>query len=234
MMSPQDTVPAEPRPHVEIFTDGGCDPNPGPGGFGVVLCHPRKRLELSGGFRRTTNNRMEILAAIQGLERLKQPCNVVLYSDSQYLVNAMTKGWALAWKKRDWWRTNQDRAANADLWARLLDLCATHSVQFRWIRGHAGNAENERCDQLSTVALHQPNLPADTGYEQPPIVGSRPRPTLEGQPCLNCSTPVVKRQRNKRPKGDYYHEYYLGCPKCQATYEVEAARRKIEPPPTLL
>src|SRR4026209_2622592 len=94
--------------NVDIYTDGGCEPNPGPGGYGVVLVHPKKRMELSGGFRRTTNNRMEIFAAIRGLELLKQPCRVVVYTDSQYLVNAMMAGWVIRWKKRDWWRTNKE------------------------------------------------------------------------------------------------------------------------------
>ena len=126
--------------HGEIYTDGGCDPNPGTGGYGVVLLHPRKRAEASGGFRMTTNNRIEILAAIKGLEMLKQPCKVTLYSDSQYLVNAIMDGWAVAWRKRDWWRTNKERAVNADLWARLLEVCETHQVEFRWVRGHAGQS----------------------------------------------------------------------------------------------
>src|SRR6266581_4826516 len=111
---------------VEIYTDGGCEPNPGPGGYGVVLLHPRKRLPVSGGFRLTTNNRMEIYAAIKGLELLKQPCQVTLYSDSQYLVNAMMKGWARRWKKKGWWRTPTERAVNADLWEKLLALCEKH------------------------------------------------------------------------------------------------------------
>src|SRR5437867_11422823 len=106
-------------PHVEIYTDGACEPNPGPGGYGVVLLHPKKRLEASGGFRLTTNNRMELYAAMNGLELLKQPCKVRVYGDSQYLVNAMMDGWVNAWKKKDWWRTNKDRAINIDLWERL-------------------------------------------------------------------------------------------------------------------
>ena len=114
-----------------MYTDGACEPNPGPGGYGVVLMHPKKRREASGGFRLTTNNRMEILAAIKGLELLNQPCKVTLYSDSRYLVNAMTEGWAKAWRLRDWWRTNKERAINVDLWQRLLTLCETHEVDFR-------------------------------------------------------------------------------------------------------
>jgi ribonuclease HI len=221
-------------PHVEIYTDGACDPNPGPGGYGVVLLHPKKRAEASGGFRRTTNNRMEIYAAIRGLELLKLPCQVTLYSDSKYLVDAMSAGWVTTWKKKDWWRTNQERALNIDLWERLLALCQTHQVEFRWIRGHAGNPENERCDQLSCAALRQPNLSADEGYEhKPETEGQRPKPTQEGQPCLKCSTPLIKQKARKKPNRDCYYEYYLFCPKCHATYEVEAAKRLIEQPPSL-
>lgn len=222
------------KPHLEIYTDGGCEPNPGPGGYGVVLVHPRKRAEVSGGFRLTTNNRMEIYAAIAGLEMLKQPCKVTLYSDSQYVVKAMTEGWAATWKKKNWWRTNKQRPENVDLWQRLGRLCETHQVEFRWVKGHAGHPENERCDQLSMAALRQPNLPADEGYEnKPETEGGRPRPTQEGQPCWKCSTPVIKQKSRKRPNRDYYYEYYLWCPKCRATYEVEEAKRLVEQPRSL-
>jgi len=223
-----------PLPEVEIYTDGACDPNPGPGGYGAVLLHPKKRLEISGGFRRTTNNRMEILAAIKGLELLKKPCKVRLYSDSQYLVNAMRDGWVEAWQKRDWWRTNQERAVNVDLWQRLLELSQIHQLEFVWVRGHAGNTENERCDQLSHTALRQPNLPLDEGYEnKPESEGERPRLKEGGQPCWKCGTPVIKQKSQKRPRRDYYYEFYLYCPKCQATYEVPEARRLIEQPRSL-
>jgi ribonuclease HI len=154
------------KPHVVIYTDGGCRPNPGPGGYGVVLVHPRKRAELSGGFRQTTNNRMEIFAAIAGLEMLKKPCRITLYSDSQYLVKAMTQGWVATWKRKGWWRTRTERPENVDLWQRLEPLCRVHEVEFRWVRGHAGNSGNERCDQLAMAALRQPNLPVDEGYER--------------------------------------------------------------------
>ncbi|HYG33714.1 MAG TPA: ribonuclease HI [Clostridia bacterium] len=227
-------VTREEIPCVEIYTDGGCDPNPGAGGYGAVLLHPKKRAEISGGFRRTTNNRMEIYAAIKGLELLKKPCKVTLYSDSQYLVNAMMKGWARAWKRKNWWRTNQERALNADLWKRLLELCEIHKVKFVWVRGHAGNKENERCDSLSCVALRKPNLPVDEGYEKAPEpTGERPKLTEAGQPCWKCGTPVTKQKSQKKPSGDYYFEYYLYCPKCQATYQVDAAKRQIERPPSL-
>ncbi|MBI5384742.1 MAG: ribonuclease HI [Verrucomicrobia bacterium] len=221
------------RPQVEIYTDGGCEPNPGPGGYGVVLLHPKKRAEASGGFRLTTNNRMEIFAAIKGLEMLKQPCRVTLYSDSQYLVKAMTEGWVANWKRKNWWRTNKERPENVDLWKRLDVLCQTHQVEFRWVKGHAGNPENERCDQLSMAALRQPNLPADEGYENKPE-DEGPRPGLqEGEPCRKCLTPVIKRNGRWKPGRDHYYEYHLFCPKCQTAYHVEEAKRFVEEPPSL-
>ncbi len=221
--------------HIEIYTDGACEPNPGPGGYAAVLLHPKKRAETTGGFRLTTNNRMEIYAAIKGLEMLKRPCRVTLYSDSQYLVNAMMAGWVTAWKKRGWWRTNKERAVNADLWEKLLGAYAAHQVKFVWVQGHAGNKENERCDTLSCAALRQPGLPADEGYEnKPATVGGRPRVTQEGQPCWKCATPVVKQQARKQRDRDYYFDYYLYCPKCHATYMVEQARHEKPQTPSLL
>jgi len=223
-------------PDVEIYTDGGCEPNPGPGGYGVVLLHPktRQRKEASGGFRLTTNNRMEIFAAIKGLELLNQPCKVTLYSDSQYLVKAMTEGWVIEWKRKDWWRTNRERPENVDLWRRLFALCETHQVEFRWIKGHAGDAENERCDRLCAAASNRPNLPVDEGYENKPETDAeRPRLTQEGQPCWKCGTPVIKQKGRRKANRDYYFEYYLFCPKCQATYQVEEAKRLIEQPGSL-
>lgn len=150
---------------VTIYTDGGCIGNPGPGGYGVVMLYGNRRKELTGGFRRTTNNRMEMMAAIVGLQTLKRPCRVVVYTDSQYLVDSIKKGWAKRWRKRGWMRWNDERAANADLWAQLLDLCDQHDVTFKWIRSHAGTEENERCDQLAIQSASCKDLPADTGYE---------------------------------------------------------------------
>jgi ribonuclease HI len=150
---------------VIIYTDGGCINNPGPGGYGVVLLYGKKRKELSAGYRNTTNNRMEIMACIEGLKALKYPCSVTLYSDSQYVVNSIEKGWAKRWKRKGWMRNQVDPAENADLWAQLLDLCETHDVEFKWVRGHAGNKENERCDQLAKqAAINKKKLP-DTPYE---------------------------------------------------------------------
>ena len=155
------------RPNqVEIYTDGGCDPNPGPGGYGVVLLYGRHRKELSGGFRLTTNNRMEIYAAIQGMEALAAPSRVTLYSDSGYLVNAMTLGWVQRWRAQNWKRNKREKALNVDLWERLLAQCERHQVEFVWVKGHAGLRENERCDQLSLQALKKKELPVDEGYER--------------------------------------------------------------------
>lgn len=151
---------------VTLYTDGGCINNPGPGGYGVVLIYDSHRKELSGGFRRTTNNRMEIFAAIAGLEALREPCRVTLLSDSQYLVYAIQKGWARNWKANGWRRSNKERAINPDLWDRLLNLCEIHHVQFQWLRGHAGHPENERCDELAKAAARRLDLPVDPGYSE--------------------------------------------------------------------
>ena len=151
---------------VVIYTDGACVGNPGPGGYGVILLYGKHRKEISGGFRLTTNNRMEIMAAIVGLSALKERCKVTVYSDSQYLVDAMMQGWAKRWKSNGWRRNKKEKALNADLWDKLLSLCEQHDVEFVWIRGHNGNPENERCDKLSTQAAEQKNLPPDIGYER--------------------------------------------------------------------
>lgn len=120
--------------------------------------------ELSGGYRLTTNNRMELLAVIKGLEALNRPSQVVLFSDSKYVVDAMEKGWAVKWRSSGWMRNKREKAVNPDLWATLLDLCATHDVEFRWVRGHSGVADNERCDRLAVAAARGPNLEEDRGY----------------------------------------------------------------------
>ena len=149
---------------VTIYTDGACIGNPGPGGYGAVLIYDGHRRELSGGYRKTTNNRMEIMAAIVGLEALKAKCRVTLYSDSDYLVKAVSKGWAQRWRANGWRRNRREKALNPDLWQRLLQLCECHEVQFRWVKGHAGTPENTRCDELAMEAAHQPDLPPDKGY----------------------------------------------------------------------
>lgn len=216
--------------HVTIYTDGAAEPNPGPGGYGVVLLAGKHRKELSGGFRRTTNNRMELLAVIVGLESLTKPCQVTLYSDSKYVVDSVERGSVVRWSKNNWYRTKTDKAKNSDLWARFLVVFANHEVRFKWVRGHTGVPENERCDVLAVAAAQEYNSPPDVGYlseigELPDLLqadepttkneiesDSQPRPiakkivsdvthTEAGEPCRKCGTPIIKKPtKAKNPK----------------------------------
>lgn len=142
-------------PKVEIYTDGACSGNPGPGGYGVVLIYDQIEKELSGSCLKTTNNRMEMLAAIKGLEILKKPCEVVLYSDSRYLVDAINKGWVKKWQANGWMRAKNKEAKNADLWKRLLNAMKHHKIKLVWVRGHSDNEFNNRCDKLATTAIEK-------------------------------------------------------------------------------
>lgn len=135
---------------VEIYTDGACRGNPGKGGWGAILVYGKHEKELSGGEKETTNNRMELTAAIEALSVLREPCRITLTSDSQYLINGMTKGWAVSWRKNGWKKSDKSPALNSDLWQKLLDLSETHEIKFVWIKGHAGHRYNERCDKLAT------------------------------------------------------------------------------------
>ena len=146
---------------IEIYTDGACRGNPGPGGYGAVLKYRRHRKEISGGFRETTNNRMEIFAAIAALEQLIEPCEITLYSDSRYLVDAVSKRWLANWKRRGWIKADKQPVLNVDLWRRLEAAMAPHRLKFVWVRGHASNAENNRCDELAVAAATRGNLPGD-------------------------------------------------------------------------
>lgn len=152
---------------VDIYTDGACKGNPGPGGYGVVLIFGGREKELFGGFRKTTNNRMELMACIVGLESLKRPCSVTLTSDSRYVVDAVEKGWAKKWRSRDWMLSPSKAAKNPDLWIRLLEQCERHSVKFKWVKGHNEHPENERCDELAVAASGKKELPVDEGFENP-------------------------------------------------------------------
>ena len=136
---------------VVIYTDGACSGNPGPGGWGAILRYGQWEKELSGGEASTTNNRMELLAAISALEALTEPCRVQLYSDSRYLVDGIEKGWAEAWRRRGWVKADKKPAKNPELWGRLLTLLERHQVTLHWVRGHADNPFNNRCDQLAVA-----------------------------------------------------------------------------------
>lgn len=150
------------RPTIFLYTDGAASGNPGPGGYGVVLKCGEARKELSGGFSRTTNNRMELLAVIRGLEAIRWENAVVeVWSDSTYVVKAITEGWLETWVAKNW-----KKVKNVDLWQSFLPLYRSHRVTFHWLKGHAGHPENERCDRLAVAAYSQPGLPVDEGYKQ--------------------------------------------------------------------
>ena len=136
---------------VTIYTDGACSGNPGPGGWGAVLCYKGTEKELSGGEAMTTNNRMELTAAVSALKALKEPCRVYLYSDSKYLVDSLMKGWVIAWEKRGWVKADKKPALNADLWQELLRLDKVHEITYHWVKGHADDDYNNRCDELAVA-----------------------------------------------------------------------------------
>ncbi|MBA00998.1 MAG: ribonuclease HI [Chloroflexi bacterium] len=151
---------------VTIYTDGSCLGNPGPGGIGVVLISEFKQKEISAGYRLTTNNRMELLAVIRALEALKTRSKVNLYTDSSYVVNALTKGWAVKWKQNNWKLSSKKTAKNIDLWKILLDLDGSHDVTYHWVKGHAGNINNERCDELAREAAYaESHWNEDSGFD---------------------------------------------------------------------
>lgn len=137
---------------VEIYSDGACSGNPGPGGYGAILKYGDTIKEISKGFPDTTNNRMELLGAIDALKLLKSPCEVDLYSDSKYVVDAINKGWAANWREKDWMRTKKEKAKNIDLWEQMLSLTEIHKINFIWVKGHSTNKFNNRCDELAVLA----------------------------------------------------------------------------------
>lgn len=149
---------------VTIYTDGACSGNPGKGGFGVILNYMGKIKEISQGFECTTNNRMEIMAALTGLNALKEPCRVILYSDSKYLINSVNKKWIDSWQKNGWKNSKREKVKNKELFEELIRLLNIHDVELRWVKGHDGHPENERCDLLATTAAKGENLKIDTGY----------------------------------------------------------------------
>ena len=134
---------------VYLYTDGACSGNPGPGGYGAILKYGQHVKEICGGDENTTTNRLELLGVIKGMEALNEPCHVVLTSDSKYVIDALTLGWAEKWKQNGWMRNKKDAALNPDLWEQLLNLTSTHEMEYNWVKGHAGHPENERCDKMA-------------------------------------------------------------------------------------
>ncbi|MDO7170550.1 ribonuclease HI [Mariniflexile sp. AS56] len=230
-------------PNIDLFSDGGAEPNPGKGGFGVILSYKGRSKEFYQGYQLTTNNRMELMGVIFGLEQLKTKSNVEVYTDSKYVVNGITKGWAEKWKKNNWYRKKNAKAVNSDLWEQLLNIIAKHQVNFNWVKGHDGHIENEKCDQLANKALNSNNLLEDQGYEPSGVIEEQPNETFkstnlssknkilnEGDSCRKCNTTVIKKTpKSKKVKPDqtYYFEYYLFCPTCKTMYFVEEAKREI-------
>lgn len=153
-------------PLIKLYSDGGASPNPGKGAFGIIMTYKDQRKEFSQGFKKTTNNRMELRGVIAGLSLLKKKSLVHVYTDSKYVVDGIEKGWAKKWRAKGWMRNKTDKAINPDLWERLLDLIETHEVKLHWIKGHNGHPENERCDALVGIARRSKQLMVDKGYEQ--------------------------------------------------------------------
>lgn len=228
---------------VTIFTDGGAEPNPGRGGFGVVLRFGDHAKELSGGFSQTSNNRMELWAAIAGLEALKHPCHVRLHSDSRYVVDAVNTGLLFRLSAKSW---QAKKPTNVDLWQRFLKSYLQHDVEMVWVKGHAGIEDNERCDQLAELAMRGKDLQVDDGFSQssrktkkrsspqpkliptasPQRTGPRPpRPKKPGDKCRQCDTPLIRREAKKHKPGAAYHfAWHLYCQNCHRMYQVEEAK----------
>jgi len=228
--------PMKSNDEIQVYTDGSAIGNPGPGGWAALIQEGSRVREISGGFRETTNNRMELYAAIMALEVLPAGARIRLFSDSSYLVEGISQGWAETWRAKGWRQTKNKPTPNADLWARLLTAAGQRSVSWEWVRGHVGHKENERANLLAQRAAMGRNLPADEGYENQPAGTQNGQPGLfdgsvtenmpaegenavvkpaerrgkvvrEGQPCRKCGTPVVKRAPKRKLSGKQSHYY---------------------------
>ena len=219
-------------PSIDLFSDGAAEPNPGKGGYGIILSWEGIQREISQGFKMTTNNRMELLGVIVGLENLKTKAHVNVYTDSRYVIDGIEKGWAKKWKENNWYRNKKEKAINIDLWERLLDsISKNEEVIFHWIKGHNGHTENERCDWLATQAILSENLLDDEGFEIQKNSDTSGKITKEGDLCRHCNVPVIKVipiKRKLKPNQSYYFEYYMQCPQCGIPYMVEEAKRAID------
>lgn len=228
-------------PDVKLYSDGGAEPNPGKGGFGVILTYKGRKKEFYQGYKLTTNNRMELMGVIFGLEQLKTKSNVEVFFDSRYVVDGITKGWAERWKAKNWMRTKKEKAHNSDLWDRLLNAISNHNVNFNWVKGHAGHIENERCDELANMGIKSETKVDDDGYEPNEAEDKQINKRLYnnkgqervlnvGDECRKCGDLVIKKEPKRKklkPNQPYYFEYYLYCPKCKSMYMVEEAKRQI-------
>ncbi len=230
-------------PDIELYSDGGAEPNPGKGGFGVILSYKGKRKEFFKGYKLTTNNRMELIGVIFGLEQLKTKSNVQVFTDSRYVIDGITKGWARKWKENNWKRNKNTTAINSDLWDRLLNAISQHTVEFNWVKGHSGHNENERYDTLANFGINSNELLDDFGYEAKEEDEKDKTQTKtnndyqkkikiekEGDNCRKCGEPVIKKipkKKKRKQNQSYYFEYYLFCPSCRAMYMTEDGKREI-------
>ena len=237
---------------VDIYSDGGARPNPGPWGYWIIMSYKWNRKEFYKWYKITTNNRMELTGVITGLENLKTRSRVNIYTDSQYTINGIEKWWAKKWQANNWMRTSSQKATNHDLWKRLLILVDKHEVSFNWVKWHNGHEENERCDELATLAIETLDLVEDKGFdwEEKQIkldlkvetkqdlikkvlnknVDKTIRITAEWQACRKCWTKVIKaipKKKNIKNKS-FYYKYYLTCPGCSTNYFMEEAKVLIK------
>ena len=244
-------------PEVELYSDWWANPNPGKWWYWIILCCKWVKKEFNEWFEITTNNRMELTWVITWLNKLKTKSKVKVYTDSQYTINWIEKWWAKKWKKNNWYRTKTEKAVNYDLWEKLLDIVSIHEVEFEWVRWHNGHEENERCDELATLAMDNKKLKVDNGYvpsknsnqttiwllednkNKEDIIkvlskwkwDSTIKVRKEWDPCKKCLTPVIKKKPKHTKKTllkSYYYEYFFTCPNCKTNYIVNDAKRDIK------
>ena len=243
-----DRLDPEPLKQVTVFTDGGFDPSSRIGGYGIVLRFGDSQKELSQGFRQTSSNRMELMAVVVALEALKEPCKVLLHSDSRFIIDSVNTGTVFRWRQKNW-KNRKDK--DADLWERFVLAYARHDVEMLWVKGHAGVADNERCDLLATQSMKANDLSKDTGYVPtnekstkrgspkndipapktsasmtPAPKGKKGRkPKHVGDPCRDCGRSLIRRKPKKsNPNSSYYFEWYLYCETCKKLFHVEEAK----------
>jgi len=226
-------------PEVHIFSDWGANPNPGPGAYGVIMEYRGVKKEFSGGYKKTTNNRMELRWVITGLSKLKKKSKVTIFTDSQYTINGIEKWWAKKWKANNWRKGDKKLATNSDLWGQLLDVLEKHEVNFYWVKGHNGHLENERCDELATLAMKRKELLIDEWFIEssekkkfsPEQIILDPDAEKTGTNCKKCNNPLVKKLPKHTKKTllkEYYYEYYHHCPACKTNYMLQEAKRDIK------
>ena len=239
-------------PIVDLYSDWWANPNPWRWWYGIILSCQWVRKEFFQGFHITTNNRMELSWVINGLSKLTKKSKVMVYTDSQYTINGIQKWWAEKWKVNNWYRTKTQKAVNFDLWEQLLKLTQQHEVSFTWVKGHNWHIENERCDELATIAMDMDNILEDIWFQweeklQIPLSteqentqkiiqvlwkwDSNLKVEKENDPCKKCLTPVVKKipkHTKKTLQKKFYYKYYFNCPNCKTNYMTNEAKDDVK------